>query len=289
MNKILLSFIDKYKSNKQNNYSNNLINLLSSNVKNHCKLTSCYNEHISKIITNVNKFKLFLKGDHPMITCNFCFVGNPGTCKTYTCKAIAYELERTPIEINLLKYLFEDELYKFIFTENDYKKCVYIFEEIDAFCPVIKNDKDINNSMKKIMLKGINPVIDNKDNKDNKDKDNNINIIGSRKIPVTLRTLLTLLSGVESKYEACFLANANDVSKLDKALIRAARLKLLEFKNLRKKILLICYQNYDQTEIIKNINFYDDYMLSGASVRYIMNCTNNLEEFIDEIKIELSL
>lgn len=294
--KILDNFAKKIIDDTKLKYSDKLTMLLSSENKNYYRLNSYYNEHIPKIINTVNKFKLFLAGHHPPISCNFCFVGKPGTSKTSVCKAIASELDRTPVEIDLLKFPFEDELYDFIFEKNDYKKCVYIFEEIDSFCPTRIDTHDINNCMKSIMLKGMLPGDENikkeNNNDDHKTDKENITISKSiqRKTPVTLRTLLTLLSGVDSKYEACFLANANDPDKLDNALIRPGRLKLLEFKNLRKIDLInMLSELYDKNDVGQNVSFYNDYMISGASLRHIMNCTNTFEEAISEIKQELNL
>lgn len=148
----------------------------------------------------------------------------------------------------------------------------------------VKNKKDDNSNKDK-----------NDDNtNDNTNSANNANEIEKKtnsKIlrPLTLQSLLTLISGPSTPCDLVIIATTNYPDKLDKALIRAGRLTLLEFGYLRyEDIVNMLNEEYDKESIISKLNKIDkidniDRKISGATLNYIISCTNNLDDAIKMI------
>jgi SpoVK/Ycf46/Vps4 family AAA+-type ATPase len=113
------------------------------------------------------------------------------------------------------------------------------------------------------------------------------------KTPFTLRTLLNFISGGNTHDDLVIIATTNRVKKLDPALIRPGRLRLVEFKNLRKvDAVSMLLENYpEQRDAIErglDEIGYEDYMSNGALLEAVMSSTSTLEKTLQTFQRELS-
>lgn len=142
---ILSKEVALYEINERKKYDEKTKKYLLMNDNNNLdSLNRYYNEHIDNIKTMVRKFKEFSTNKNiRTIPCSFCFAGPYGCGKTGIAKAIANELERKVVELNLGSFKYEEDLHEFIFNSNDYKKTVFVADEIDLVCPNRDDDCEI--------------------------------------------------------------------------------------------------------------------------------------------------
>ena len=114
--------------------------------------------------------------------------------------------------------------------------------------------------------------------------------------PFTLRTLLNFISGGNTDDKLCIVGTTNRPDKLDPALIRPGRMRLMEFKNLRivdaVQMIHEIYPDVSLNEIeslLHSINYQDE-DASGAVLEAVMTSTTSIESlitlFADEIKLQ---
>ncbi len=125
-------------------------------------------------------------------------------------------------------------------------------------------------------------------------KNNSSKIKSQDKTPFTLRTLLNFISGGNTHDDLVMIATTNRHEKLDPALIRPGRLRLIEFKNLRKvDAIAMLLENYpEQRDAIErglNEIGYEDYMSNGALLEAVMSSTSTLEKTLQSFQRELML
>ncbi len=133
-------------------------------------------------------------------------------------------------------------------------------------------------------------------NSKNSDDSNTVSntSFSSNKTPFTLRTLLNFISGGNTPDDLVIIATTNRPEKLDPALIRPGRLRLIEFKNLRKiDAVSMLLENYpNEKEAIENgLNEigYEDYMSNGALLEAVMSSTSTLDKTLKTFQRELIL
>ncbi len=120
------------------------------------------------------------------------------------------------------------------------------------------------------------------------------NTIQTTKTPFTLRTLLNFISGGNTPDDLVIIATTNRPEKLDPALIRPGRLRLIEFKNLRKvDAVSMLLENYPDEQVaiehgLDNIG-YEDYMANGALLEAVMSSTHTLVNTLQTFQRELLL
>ncbi len=112
------------------------------------------------------------------------------------------------------------------------------------------------------------------------------------KTPFTLRTLLNFISGGNTHDDLVIIATTNRVEKLDPALIRPGRLRLVEFKNLRKvDAVSMLLENYPEQRIAIESGLdeigYEDYISNGALLEAVMSSTSTLEKTLQTFQREL--
>ncbi len=114
------------------------------------------------------------------------------------------------------------------------------------------------------------------------------------KAPFTLRTLLNFISGGKTPEGLIIIATTNRPDKLDPALIRPGRLRLVEFKNLRRcDAVALLSENFvteeDKAEIEAGLDRigYQDYAASGALLEAIMSSSNSVKEVFVSLDREL--
>ena len=343
------------------------------------------------------------------VSLNFCFAGPPGTSKTYAARAIAAELKRTIVEVDLSKIVYEEEFFD-VFKKNRTDSCVFLLDEIDLMCPSrelddkllkVKEDKrleklgmespssagskeDLSDSesetgsnsiastqkgsgtssslvqheildriiaiekrinmiyhildifkhvipqMLSLICYGIvmcyryitnEPIPTDIKLMGRDDKPYLYTVLGKycdcknyitwssarmsgnideshedeEKAPFTLRTLLNFISGGNTPEGLIIIATTNRPEKLDPALIRPGRLRLVEFKNLRRcDAVALLTENFfsdeERAQIEEGLDRigYQDYAVSGALLEAIMSSSNSVEEVIDGLNKELT-
>ncbi len=112
------------------------------------------------------------------------------------------------------------------------------------------------------------------------------------KTPFTLRKLLNFISGGNTHDDLVIIATTNRPEKLDPALIRPGRLRLVEFKNLRKvDAVAMLLENYPEQRIAIECGLdeigYEDYMSNGALLEAVMSSTSTLEKTLQTFQREL--
>lgn len=112
------------------------------------------------------------------------------------------------------------------------------------------------------------------------------------KTPFTLRTLLNFISGGNTHDDLVIIATTNRPEKLDPALIRPGRLRLIEFKNLRKEdAVCMLLENYPEEKeaIERGLDEigYTDYMSNGALLEAVISSTHTLEKTLKTFQREL--
>ncbi len=113
------------------------------------------------------------------------------------------------------------------------------------------------------------------------------------KTPFTLRTLLNFISGGNTHDDLVIIATTNRPEKLDPALIRPGRLRLIQFKNLRKEdAVCMLLENYPQEReaIERGLDEigYTDYMSNGALLEAVISSTHTLEKALMTFRRELA-
>ncbi len=396
------------------------------------RLSRIHNEHSDQIRTAIKRYKfqkksvksemIKLSNDYSSmrpVSLNFCFAGPPGTSKTYAARAIAKELGRDIVEIDLSKIVYEEEFFE-IFKKRDVLSFVFLLDEIDLMCPsrdlddklikmkeeqrfeklgmgmgsdggnrdrsgcgIASDDGSLSDSesdgslastqnsngtdlstlislvretMERVrrMEKRLNMVyhildvlqkmlanvlgaicygifmcfkfitnepvpsgmyVSHTDNKGmvyitlqkycnmftfgvdpNGRRDTSIDssVENEEKTPFTLRTLLNFISGGKTPEGLIIIATTNRPDKLDPALIRPGRLRLVEFKNLRRcDAVALLSENFvteeEKAEIEKGLDRigYQDYAASGALLEAIMSSSNSVEEVFVSLDREL--
>lgn len=118
--------------------------------------------------------------------------------------------------------------------------------------------------------------------------------ISTVKTPFTLRTLLNFISGGNTHDDLVIIATTNRPEKLDPALIRPGRLRLIEFKNLRKEdAVCMLLENYPEEKEAIECGLeeigYEDYMSNGALLEAVMSSTSSLKKTLETFQRELLL
>ena len=399
------------------------------------RLSRIHNEHSDQIRTAIKRYKLQRKNamyqgpseyqsekvdlsSMRPVSLNFCFAGPPGTSKTYAARAIAAELNREIIEIDLSKIIYEEDFFQ-IFKKYNPGSYVFLLDEIDLMCPsrdlddkLIKmkeeqrfeklgmgvgsdggdrdksgggiasddcslSDSESDGSLastqksngrgesslnhevlerlgrveKRLNMiyhildvlqkmlgnvlgticygifmcykhitnepipKEVSRVVLHIDKKDmvyetlskycgftsfrvdpNHRREYSIDssVENEEKTPFTLRTLLNFISGGKTPEHLIIIATTNRPDKLDPALIRPGRLRLIEFKNLRRcDAVALLSENFvteeEKAEIETGLDRigYQDYAASGALLEAIMSSSNSVKEVIDVLDREL--
>lgn len=390
------------------------------------RLSRIHNEHSDQIRTAIKRYKfqkksvksemIKLSNDYSSmrpVSLNFCFAGPPGTSKTYAARAIAKELGRDIVEIDLSKIVYEEEFFE-IFKKRDVLSFVFLLDEIDLMCPsrdlddnlikmkeeqrieklgmgsdggdrnrsggtgIASDDGSLSDSesdgslastqksngrdslnrevlerlgrvekrlnmvyhildvLQKMLANVLGAIcygifmcfkfitnepvpsgmyVSHTDNKGmvyitlqkycnmftfgvdpNGRRDTSIDssVENEEKTPFTLRTLLNFISGGKTPEGLIIIATTNRPDKLDPALIRPGRLRLVEFKNLRRcDAVALLSENFvteeDKAEIEAGLDRigYQDYAASGALLEAIMSSSNSVEEVFMSLDREL--
>ncbi len=113
------------------------------------------------------------------------------------------------------------------------------------------------------------------------------------KTPFTLRTLLNFISGGNTHDDLVIIATTNRPKKLDPALTRPGRLRLIQFKNLRKEdAVCMLLENYpeEREAIERGLDeiCYTDYMSNGALLEAVISSTHTLEKALFSFQRELA-
>jgi hypothetical protein len=214
--------------------------------------------------------------------------GIPGCGKTSIIKAILHHTKRNAIVIPLNRVKTCGELENIFFkSEINNKniptnKRVYIFEDIDCLCNIIK-DRETNNEnenkekMNKISSEWdiLSKIADISIKKSNKPDDE-----------LNLSCILNLFDGILEMPGRMIILTTNYPEYIDKALLRPGRIDMnIELKKASKNIIIeilssfYSISNNEVNDILKQNNIIlEDYKYSPA---YIMNiCQNNINDIL---------
>jgi len=221
--------------------------------------------------------------------------GIPGCGKTSIIKALLHKTKRNAVVIPLQRIKTCGELEN-IFYENELNhkniptnKRIYIFEDIDCLCDIIKERNDdmdeentpINSpdSIKSFFeMEVINKLVNEKKNNDPEDE-------------LNLSFILNLFDGILEMPGRIIILTSNYPDKIDKALLRHGRIDIkLELKNASVDIIYEILSSFYllDNEQIKNICIENNYQLKNNlyTPAYIVNvCRNNLYNIDNCLKV----
>ncbi len=144
-------------TNQKYLYSENIYNALWPTVysenRSKYRISRIHNQCSQEIFETIKKYKT--KGADSNVILNFMFAGPPGTCKTFAARAIAKELYRTLVEIDLKTINTEPEFFA-IFEKYKPTTHVFLMDEIDLMCPTRQYDdaiiaKQLSDRMKSVI------------------------------------------------------------------------------------------------------------------------------------------
>jgi hypothetical protein len=255
-NKILYHFTYSGMKDNQLIFNSKILSETNSDNELFETFDKIYNEHVDKLIKDIDKLKdiLYYKSHGLKRKLGFLFYGIPGCGKTSSVVAMALYDSRHIIEIpfSLIKTHEEFEKIMNLKSINDIEinnnNIILLFDELDIGMEKIGSRTDSNSKNNILTNQEITSVIDgvidgvmngycylNKDTTSHK---------------INLGTLLSKLDGIGNYNGLIIIGTTNCIDKLDPALYRELRLTPIEFKQLRK---------YDCIKIIESyFGKYDD-------------------------------
>lgn len=266
-------------------------------------LNTIFIPEIDKIIECVSSFKNKTGrfGKHMLpYKLGFLLYGYPGCGKTSTIKAIAREMQRHIIEINLkmiktttqlahlfnVKFIVNDHsTRKDVFTNLRREQIIYVLEDIDCLDDVVLD----RNIKKCINISDKNIQTDDQFNIYNDgmmctELNNNVVVPKEKNTDeLTLSSLLNILDGINDQSNRVIIATTNHIENLDKALIRPGRFDIkIHFKKMtRISVIKMVEYLYDTTNI-SSITI-DDYVMSPAELEGLCLEYIDVNELIDAI------
>jgi len=241
----------------------------------------------------------------------YLLVGPPGSGKSALVTAISNLLKRSlkNIPISLIKTNSEfEKAYGDLSYDNQILKSdeiIITFDEIDTAYISQKLTKNINNSYNnrqdqetKIEPQSNIPIIIINNDKDDKkvststqSKISNIN----KDDDLNIGIILSKLDGNENQEGSIIIATCNDISKLDPALYRNGRLKLIELNYAGREEISQMIEKYcdivlnnDEKNKIRNDCKIQTLNIKHTIAKYLLDknfsvCSNNIDEIIELI------
>ena len=197
-------------------------------------------------------------------TLGLLFYGAPGCGKTSTIKAIAQELGRHIIEINLSRVKTCRELKEIFFTElinNTYvptNRKMIILEDIDCMDDIVKErslqkdkSESTNHTPQTIVVTSSEKKIKSDDDDDK----------------LTMSFILNLIDGIMEQEGRIIGMTSNHPEVLDKALVRPGRIDIkIHFQKCNHQILVELLRFFYETDDIPSVSDFKEYQFSPAEV-----------------------
>ena len=245
----------------------------------------------------------------------YLLVGPPGSGKSALVTAISNLLGRSlkniPISLIKTNSEFEKAYGDFSYDNKILKsdEIVITFDEIDSAYDSQKLKKNINNnSINQGQIQETNsesesniPIIIINNDKDDKDDNNNSKLIKSKisnlnkDDSLNIGIVLSKLDGNENQEGSVIIATCNDISKLDPALYRNGRLKLIELNYAGQEEIAQMIEKYceivldnEQKNKIKNDCKVQTLNIKHTIAKYLLDknfsvCSDNIDEIIELI------
>ena len=221
--------------------------------------------------------------------------GNPGCGKTSIIKATLQYTKRHCVVIPLNRVKTCGELEN-IFFKNEIngkniltEKRIYIFEDIDCLCDIIKERDSDSEDEDNIKISNKNKDNDFTSNFDllMKLTDNSVKKSNKPDDELNLSCLLNIFDGILETPGRIIILTSNFPQKIDKALLRPGRIDCnMELKKASLKIIkeIITYFYDLSNDILDNLDIFlkyknkeIDYMLTPAEIMNI--CQNNIHDY----------
>jgi SpoVK/Ycf46/Vps4 family AAA+-type ATPase len=239
----------------------------------------------------------------------YLLVGPPGSGKSALVTAISNELTRSlkNIPISLIKTNSEfEKAYGYFSYDNqsiNSSEIVITFDEIDSaydsqkLIKSLKNNKSNNEDKSDTQSNISAPVIiinpENKNDNESNPTKNFLNLNKDDKLNIGI--VLSKLDGNENQDGLVIIATCNDISKLDPALYRNGRLKLIELKYAGRQEITQMIEKYceivlnnKQKNKIRNDCTIQSLNIKHLIAKYLLEknfsiCPDDIDKIIDKI------
>ena len=278
-----------------------------------CDIDKVFFEEKESIMKQINFFRdnkeWYEKKGKPY-TFGVCNYGLPGCGKTSFEKALCKYLNRHMIIVDFSRIKYMQEADDIFFSERingkviPYDKRLYVFPDIDRMTDLLYDTTYKKQSIEKTVNKYKNKLNIEKDSGNEEllkmiisqisdDNDFKMATVSSKQeanfTPLNLSKLLNIIDGVPERTGQVIMMSANNIEKIDKALLRPGRIDCsIEFKkaniDISKKI-INTYFNVTKKQLLR-LEKYLDYKYTPAELFNLCYSSLNFDQFSTLVRKE---
>lgn len=276
-----------------------------------CDIDKVFFEEKESIMKQINFFKdnkdWYEKRGKPY-TLGICNYGLPGCGKTSFEKALCKYLNRHMIIVDFSRIKYMQEADDIFFSERingkliPYDKRLYVFPDIDRMTDLLYDTTYKKQSIEKTVNRYKNKLNIEKDSGNEEllkmiisqisdDNDFKLASVSSKQeanfTPLNLSKLLNIIDGVPERTGQVIMMSANNIEKIDKALLRPGRIDCsIHFKKANitiSKQIINTYFKVSKKEL-KDLSKYLDYTFTPAQLFNICYSSIDFQDFSKLIK-----